>query len=327
MAFKELNLIQGSKEWLEARRHHLTATEAAHVKSGFTSLYTLIGQKRGVIPVEDISDKPPVKEGKFFEPLVRQELARQLPKLLAEGETDFPQPCCESVEEPFFMASLDGYSAVKNVVIEVKNIFSHAKSNYEDVCRNGLNAAVPLKYGYYYQIQWQLFVTGAPMALLAFHWSPDGETFHPENIRIIKVMRDDKAIAELTELGLKIKAILKQNLEVKPGPGDTVYLSKEVTSSVEPFLDEYRFVDTAYQQAVSTVNTLKKKRSELTDRLSAVLLTGDAVKVVGAGIAISRIERQGGFDVEQMIKDGIISQETAEKYRKASSFSTRITIS
>ena len=61
--FKELNLQQGSVEWLAARNCHITATEIAHVKTGQTSLYTLVMNKRGILQVKDISNVPAVKEG------------------------------------------------------------------------------------------------------------------------------------------------------------------------------------------------------------------------------------------------------------------------
>ena len=325
--FKTLNLVQGTQEWLDSRRNHVTATEVAHVKSGFTSLYKLINQKRGIIPVEDISSLPPVVEGKRFEPLIRKEVVRLLPQLLAEGETDLPQPVLESQEEPFFMASLDGYSSSLNLVLEIKNVFSKVRQNYEEMIQKGLNASTPLKYGYYYQVQWQLFITGSPMALLAFHWSPNGTTFHPENIRVLKVSRDEEAISQLQAIAYEIKDILVNNKEVPPGPNDVVFLDSGKLQNVAPLLEEYRFVDTAYKQCLETLNTLKTKRSSLTDEISQELLSGDTNKVQGVGFSLARIERKGSFNVEKMIEDGIISQETADKYRKGSSFSTKLTIS
>ena len=324
--FKVLDLIQGTQEWLDARRQHITATEVAHIASGLTSVYTLVGQKLGVVPVKDISDLPPVQEGKHFEPLVRQEVARRFPQLLAAGETDLPQPCCESLEEPFFMASLDGYSARAGIVVEIKNIFSRTREKYEEVKAKGFDASSPRKYGYYWQIQWQLYVTGARQALLFFHYSPDGETFHPENIVAIPVKRDEKAMEKLKVIALEVKDFLDRKALPAPAEGDTVYLTQEESARIAPVMDAYRFIDLAYRQALETVNTLKVKRTALTDRLCSELLHDGIRSVQGEGFSLTRTERRGSFDVEKMIEDGIITAEQAEKYRKAASFTNRLTL-
>ena len=325
--FRVLDLVQGTQEWLDARRLHITATEVAHIASGLSSVYTLVGQKLGVVPVKDISDLPPVQEGKRFEPMVRQYVAKKFPRLLAEGESDLPQPCCENVEEPFFMSSLDGYSrAGGGYVIEIKNIFSRIREKYEEVKAKGLNASSPRKYGYYWQIQWQLLVTGAEKALLFFHYSPDGETFHPENIVAIPVGRDEKAMAKLRAIALEVKDFLDRRALPAPSEGDTVYLTKEESARIANVMDSYRFVDLAYRQALETVNTLKVKRTALTDMICSELLHDGIRSVQGQGFSLTRTERRGSVDVEKMIEDGIITAEQAEKYRKPASFSNRLTL-
>lgn len=324
---KVLNLEQGSKEWVEARRNHVTATEIAHLRSGFVSLYTLVGQKRGEIPVEDISNIPPVVEGKHFEPLIRRELARQLPFLLDAGKDDFPQPCVEAEDEPFFMASLDGYSH-KGIVIEIKNIFSKRHSNFEEIRLNGLNAPIPMKYGYYWQVQWQLYVSGAQKALMAFHWSPEGvDIFHPENILIIQVSRNEETIKELKEIGYQVKDILTSGRQVAPSAEDTVFVNAATAEKVKPLLDEYRAVEEHYSQLQAEMDALKKRKSSIVSQLAENLFKGNESKVRGDGFALTRYERKGSVDVDRLISEGKISRELAEQYRKASSFSTRLTLS
>ena len=42
---KELTLVQGSQEWVEVRRNHITGTEVAHIWCGKTTLDELRQEK------------------------------------------------------------------------------------------------------------------------------------------------------------------------------------------------------------------------------------------------------------------------------------------
>lgn len=319
--FKTLDLIQGSEDWLEMRKRHLTATEVAHLKSGYSSLYELISLKRGLTAPKDLSSNPAVKEGVYFEPLVRKWLETKMGLSLST-------PCCQSFEEPFFMASLDGYTSNGiGIVFELKNVFSKASSLFEEVKAKGFESSKAKELGYYYQLQWQLMVTQAKLGFLVFHHSEDGKTLNPNNILILKVQRDEKVIAELKELGFKVKKILDENLEVKPQKGDVVAINEDQLEKVDSKIATYKAIDEAYKNATELVNKLKAQRSAIIADLEDALLTDTVTKVQGEDFCLSRSERRGSLDVEAMIKDGVISAEVAEKYRKKSTFITKLTLS
>ena len=290
--FKELQLQQGSQEWLEARKSHITATEVAHLATGFCSLYTLVQEKRGLLPPKDLSKVPAVSEGSYKEPLIRAAVEAKLPQLLSEDEVCLPTPCVESIEEPFYMASLDGYSKAQNLILEIKNVFSQSAKNWESLKELGLKAPYQLPYGYYWQVQWQLLVTKAKGALLVFHHSDSPTEVNPQNLIFFPIKPNPADQAKLVKIAEEVKDILINN---KP----------ELTEKL---------------------NELKSVRSQIIDQLSEQLLTESQTRISNDQFTLTRSEREGSVDWEALVADGIISSEVLAKYRKKSSFTTRLTL-
>lgn len=322
--FKELNLQQGSVEWLAARNCHITATEIAHVKTGQTSLYTLVMNKRGILQVKDISNVPAVKEGSRKEDGIRRLVTCNFPSLLAEGEVELPNPCVESIEEPFFMASLDGYSKRLGLIVEIKNVFSKSEKNWEDLNKLGLDAPVPKQYGYFYQVQWQLMLTGARGALLVFHHSTDPEKIDPKGLRIFKILPNPEVQAELKALALKIKDIIVNNKDVQPELKDEVVI--QPSGDVQKLVKMYSDTEARYKLLSEEIDQLKNIRGQITDQLAEMLLTKQQSKVSSDSFMLTRVERQGSIDFNKMVEDGVISNEVLEKYRKAPVLSNRLTL-
>lgn len=322
--FKELQLQQGSQEWLEARKSHITATEVAHLATGFCSLYTLVQEKRGLLPPKDLSKVPAVSEGSYKEPLIRAEIEKAFPQLISEDELVLPTPCVESLDEPFFMASLDGFSKKANLVIEIKNIYSKSEKNWSDLLKMGLKAPVPSTYGYYYQVQWQLLVTGAKGAILVFHHSDSPTEVNPQGLKIFKIVPEPKVQAKLKQLALQVKDILVNNKPVTPQKGDTVIV--EPTKDITKLIDIYRQSEKSYLELTEKLNELKSVRSQIIDQLSDQLLTESQTRISNDQFTLTRSEREGSVDWEALVSDGIISSEVLAKYRKKSSFTTRLTL-
>lgn len=323
-SFKELLLAQSSQEWLDARRQHLTATEVAHILSGETSIYTTVMDKRHPERVKDISMVPSVREGKEKEPLIRAEIEKHFPQLLAEDEAFLPQPCCESLEEPFFMASLDGYSKKCGIIVEIKNIYSGSDKRWQDLLENGLKAEYPTKYGYEYQCQWQLMVTGAKMVMLCFHHSTDPVEPDPKNIRIFRVYPDANIQAKLKKIGYVIKDIMLNNKPVEPGPGDTVYI--EPTHNVNELIDIYRRHENEYNELSERLDKIKAIRSQVIGFLDTMLLTENQTRVTTDSFTLTKSFREGSIDWKRLIADKVISEEVLEQYRKPATASCRLTL-
>lgn len=322
--FNELFLAQGSQEWLDARRNHITATEVAHIFTGQTSIYTTVMEKRHPERVKDISMVPAVREGSEKERLIRLEIEKRFPQLLAEDEAFLPQPCCESLEEPFFMASLDGYSKKCGLIVEIKNIYSKSDKNWQDLLEYGLEAPIPKTYGYKYQVQWQLMVTGAKAAMLCFHHSTDPAEIEPKNIRIFPIKPDLKIQAELKKIGYVIKDIMLNNKPVEPGPGDTVYI--EPTHNVNELIDIYRRHEKEYNELSERLDKIKAIRSQVIGFLDTMLLTENQTRVTTDSFTLTKSFREGSIDWKRLVADKVISEEVLEKYRKAATSSCRLTL-
>ena len=322
--FRELQLQQGSQEWLEARKSHITATEVAHLATGFCSLYTLVQEKRGLLPPKDLSKVPAVSEGSYKEPLIRAAVEAKLPQLLSEDEVCLPTPCVESIEEPFYMASLDGYSKAQNLILEIKNVFSQSAKNWESLKKLGLKAPYQLPYGYYWQVQWQLLVTKAKGALLVFHHSDSPTEVNPQNLIFFPIKPNPADQAKLVKIAEEVKDILINNKPVTPQKGDTVIV--EPTKDITKLIDIYRQSEKSYLELTEKLNELKSVRSQIIDQLSEQLLTESQTRISNDQFTLTRSEREGSVDWEALVSDGIISSEVLAKYRKKSSFTTRLTL-
>ena len=316
--FKELpDLIQGTDEWLAVRAQHVTATEVAHLKSGHTSLYDLISRKRGLTQAPDLSKNPAVMEGKIMEPQIRSFLERSLGPLTT--------PCLESVEEPFFMASLDGWSS-KGFVVEIKNLFHRQPQLFEEIKQQGVMHPHVQHYGYYYQVQWQLYCTGAQVGILVFN-SPDANgRFTPGRQLFFKFGRDEKVIEELKQIGYRVKEIMQNNLPVTPEAGDEVPLTIEQLDAVKDEINRYKLAELELKQLQEKIDLLKSIKKEVIDSLSSKLLTGNITKIKSSLFSLTKIEKKGVVDMDRMVADGIIPTETLEKYRKPGSTSYRLTL-
>ena len=322
--FRELQLQQGRQEWLEARKSHITATEVAHLATGFCSLYTLVQEKRGLLPPKDLSKVPAVSEGSYKEPLIRAAVEAKLPQLLSEDEVCLPTPCVESIEEPFYMASLDGYSKAQNLILEIKNVFSQSAKNWESLKKLGLKAPYQLPYGYYWQVQWQLLVTKAKGALLVFHHSDSPTEVNPQNLIFFPIKPNPADQAKLVKIAEEVKDILINNKPVTPQKGDTVIV--EPTKDITKLIDIYRQSEKSYLELTEKLNELKSVRSQIIDQLSEQLLTESQTRISNDQFTLTRSEREGSVDWEALVSDGIISSEVLAKYRKKSSFTTRLTL-
>ena len=325
LKFNVLDLEQGTKEWLDARAKHITATEIAHLKCGHTSLYKLIALKRGLAKAPCLDDNPAVNEGKLFEPIIRNCVPKFWPYTIGENETELSAPCCESLEDPFFMASLDGYSYSKGVVVEIKNIFSRSHERYQDVVKNGLQSKACTEYGYYYQVQWQLYVTNSQVGILVFHHPKNG-MFDGTSLRPFVIKRDEKVINELKELALKVKDILQNNLPVDPEPNEELYLSNEQARNVEGRINEIKFIEELITNASTSLNALKAKKQVIIDSLKDELLNGDVNKIYGYDFSLSVSERKGAVDYDKLFLDLNIDKNVVEKYRKGKTLITKLTL-
>ena len=317
------DLEQGTEEWLRVRTQHITATEIAHLWCGKESFESLRDLKTGVKTAPDLSGNKSVQEGKFFEPLIRAKAYELWHDKLFKGVSEIPTPCVERLDEPFFMASLDGLIP-NGCPIEIKNTCS--THDYSDARLNGIHNKIARQYGYYAQVQWQLFVTGAPCCLFLQHHSEDGRTFCDKNFCFSMVNRDEKVIAELIKLGKAFKEYLYNGTEPKDlVVNGRVFFASAGDEGLKAKLAAYRSVNEQYERLSSELKALRESRASLTEEICQTYIPDNLRKVNGDGYTLAKVERKGSIDAEalcsELLEKGLITRELIEKFRKESSFS------
>lgn len=309
---KIINVQQGSNEWHAIRATHLTATDIAHLMSGQTSTLELLELKSGQSTTEDLSMVPAVQQGTYFEPLIRRALGERYPALL-EGKTEIANPVVESSEEPFFMASLDGFA--KGIVIEIKNCFT--QEAFESVQALGFDAATPKKFGYFYQVQWQLMVTGAKVGIIYFHFSPNDKV---GELYPIRVERNDKVIEELKAKAYEFKAYLQGE---KPWPIDPEIDIKNISlkedlKGLARFKTLMRRQEELEAELTSLQKELKPLKEEIIKQIDDPRYKGVRAKLQdGSSVNLLHVKRKGSLDTTQLIKDLNLQDDELSKYQKA----------
>lgn len=109
---KILDIAQGTKEWLELRRTKITATDCAAIlgKSRYKSPHMVWREKMG----KSVNvDNEAMKRGRDLEPEAREYFNKKF-------ELNCVPVVALSDENPWQMASLDGWDADKKVILEIK---------------------------------------------------------------------------------------------------------------------------------------------------------------------------------------------------------------
>jgi putative phage-type endonuclease len=143
---KLLNLVQGTKEWLDVRLSHFTASEAPAVmgKSKYHTRTQLLDHKKGWITEVDDHTKILWERGHASEaaarPIVEKMIGEELYSVVGV------------LEGTKYLASFDGLTMMEDVVFEHK-LFGKVLA--ENVLNNLLDPH------YYWQLEHQLMVSGA----------------------------------------------------------------------------------------------------------------------------------------------------------------------
>jgi len=323
------NLEQGTPEWLRIRAQHITATEVAHLWAGKETFQGLKDMKTGVKPAPDLSHNKSIQEGKFFEPLIRAKAYSLWKDKLFKGISEIPTPCVESITEPFFMASLDGLCP-NGCPIEIKNTSS--THDFADVRIHGIHNKIARQYGYYAQVQWQMYILNAPYTLFLCHHSEDGKTFCDKNFCFSLVKRDEKVIAELVTLANAFKEYLYHGVEPKDlVVNGRVFFASAGDEGLKAKLSAYKSVNDKYEKLAADLKTLRDHRQQLSEDICTTYLPADCKRINGDGYTLSKVERRGSIDADklcaELLDKGIITREFIEKFRKESSFSYSVKLS
>jgi len=256
-------LIQGTQEWLEVRKTHIGASDAPIIMgdSPWKTCYQLWEEKL------DLCEQPrmnsAMQRGHDLEPIARQ-VYNDHTGNCAEPEVLFHP------EHKWMMASLDGISLDRSIIVEIKcpGIHDHATA---------AKGGIPEKY--YAQLQHQLVV--ANLNLLHYFSYREGEFY------LVEVERDEKYIHKMQST----EEVFWENLsDFKPPElSDRDYIDK----------DDDLWLRTAQNWSDSHNKLVEIKGEEKSYRESLIQLANNK-NCRGAGVKIQKVVRKGSVDYKSI---------------------------
>jgi putative phage-type endonuclease len=279
---KIVDLEQGSDEWLQFRRSHITATDVRSILG--------ICPFKGS-PLKVWESKCLGKEPEFFSPAAeRGNLLEPSARAWLELELgmDFKPAIVESLSHSWAMASLDGINEDARLIVEIKC----GGSKLHDLTLKG-----EIPDYYLSQIQWQLFCTGYDRAIFVSFMGMDGH--------YIEIHRDEDYINHLFRECEKFwKKHVLQFEPPEPGPNDWV----EINS------DEWAYAAQIYKEAYEA----KRQAENQMDAAKATMetLVQQVTRAKGCGISFYRSVAKGNVDYKALIQDKGIEAIELEQYRK-----------
>jgi len=180
--FKEIDLIQGSENWLKWRKKHVTATDSAKImgKNPWTPAIECYNEK---IEGKKTFVNAAMQRGMDLEPIARD-------KLVSMFGVSLRPLVIESVEYPFLGASLDAISFDNTLLIEIKCVG-------EKTMNRALKGEIDPMY--IIQCQKQLAMTGLEVMHIFYYFNSSIYCSLPiaRNEKMIKqILKSDTAFWE-----------------------------------------------------------------------------------------------------------------------------------
>jgi len=183
-------LVQGSDSWKKARMGKITASRLSDLmkktKYGESTYKTRLRMELAIERITGKSTNTFMNQA-MYDGVEREPDARTL----FEAMTGKDVALCGSFDHPTIVnssASPDGLLRGENATLELKC------PTHVTHCRNILSDKMPKNYEH--QVQWQIACTESDYAYFA-SYHPD---FPPElRLKVVKVEKDDKLIAEIEE--------------------------------------------------------------------------------------------------------------------------------
>lgn len=202
---RQIDLIQGSAEWLQWRKGGIGSSEASTLMNlnPWQNIDQLWLSK--LDEIDEQKDNWAMKRGRMLEPMVRQ-------KYIKESGIIVLSLIAEHNEHDFIRASFDGINLETCTMIEIKcpGHKDHAEA---------VKDCVPAKY--YPQLQWQLMVSGYEHAQYV--------SYRENDFRVVTVKKDKELQQTLLDKAMWFWDLVK----TKTPPSDPL------SSDVEDLFKEY----------------------------------------------------------------------------------------
>lgn len=281
-------LKQNTQQWLNWRKDKIGASDIPIILglSSYCTPYLLWRRKLGF--AEEQKETYTMQRGKDLEPLIRE-------KINLTNDYNFTPEVLIHKDISWAIASLDGIDKNRKTLLEIK---CTSKENHE------LAHIGELCEAHFVQVQWQLFVSDYDFLLYAHYFNDD--------IILVEVKRDDNYIQSviLTAALNFYKCLVNiEPPEIKEN--EHVLIQDSV-------FEEYAIKWKEVSQAKKHYDKLEKEYREKLISLS------DDGNCIGGGIKLSRINREGTIDWQQLWKTleaqypELCEKINLENYRKES---------
>lgn len=306
---KIANVTQGSDEWKAWRSQGVTASDAVALM-GYDdrTWWHLWAEKSGLVDPPDLDRNPHVRRGHRLEDPARRRLEARLGCVLL--------PICgEHDDAPYIRASFDGLDD-DNRPTELK---APGESVAQELEADG-EQSVPYRR-YWVQVQYQILVAGADRGYLAFY----NERFGGDGLLVYLIDPDPAFQAELQDRAHRLIALLNGGQAPAKDP------------ERDPF-QPTAANDVRWQELAARYGRLEERAKALKGELNIIQqqqreLASDCREMMGAfrkadayGLKVSRSTYRGNVDYARLLADQGIDSDTVERYRKASSERTTITV-
>ncbi len=273
-----INLIQGTDSWRSFRKGKVTATDIPVImmESPYTTQLQLFNRKKGYIPEQETT--PAMERGSFMEDFARRKFE------YATGVSVNPDVVV-SKEYPWLMASLDGISSDRKIVVEIKS--PGHKDHSEAVMER-----VPAKY--VGQLQCQMVCAEVDTM---FYCSFDGN-----EIWYFRVFRNEDYIKTMLKKGKEFWDRL-QNDDPPPETEKDFRVINEVT---------FDFMGREYVKAKKEREFLQAREEQLKKDL--IEFCNDQSSI-GGGLKFRKVIRKGSINYNDIVE---LKNVDLEKYRKDS---------
>ena len=274
---KTFEFTQGSQEWLQWRKSGVGASEVSAIVGidPWKTAINIYDDKAGFGDPTFVNDF--MKRGNTYEEEARREVEQML-------GLSFPPLCVGHSEMDFAIASLDGYSKERNLILEVK-------TPGRKVLDMAMQKLIPDHYKL--QMQWQMFCSGAEGAYY-FAYNPDTAEKY-----LIEYPRDEKLIARLRTAVTKFWGDYKKGIRPSPQKKDFIQIRDPL----------FEAVASKYRKEHQTKKDAEEKLKALKDE---IVQYGDDGNFEGFGIKAVRVQPKTSYDMDKMKADGI----DLSKYQK-----------
>lgn len=277
---KIIDLKQDTQEWLNYRKEKFNASQTAELFG--VGFYGKESKAKDILANVKYGNLKPYQSQKMADGINAETEIRQYAEMVTG--LNFT-PCVGVLEtDERFSASLDGFNAEANIILEIK----HSKIEFDYIAKHEKPSEK-----YYLQVQHQLLVSGADMCYFFVQNSESKE------INYLIIYPNFETMAKIKEQWENFELLYKNEI-----PPLEIEIPKELENDI-----------TKLKKLNAKLKDLQSKISDLKEKIGSSLDFSGCDKVKGYGVSICKTETKT-YDYKGFLADNNL--EISAKYAKVS---------